>query len=90
MGYKNATDILPKGLLDAVQEYVDGEYLYIPRKEYNKKSWGELRKSKEYFSARNSEILKKHLAGTSVKELSEEYYLSIKTIYKIVSSIKSG
>jgi len=90
MGYKSANDILPEGLLDAVQEYVDGEYLYIPRKEGNKKSWGELRKSKEYFSARNAEILNKHQAGMSVKELSKEYYLSIKTIYKIVAFLKSG
>ncbi|RCX21086.1 Mor transcription activator family protein [Anaerobacterium chartisolvens] len=89
MGYKSAIDILPENLLDAVQKYIDGEYLYIPRKECNKKSWGELKKSKEYFSARNFEILEKHQAGMSAKDLSEKYYLSVKTIYKIVASAKS-
>lgn len=41
MGYKKATKVLPQHLLRAVQEYVDGEYLYIPRKEENRKHWGE-------------------------------------------------
>ena len=30
MGYKKATHVLPQHLLRAIQEYVDGEYLYIP------------------------------------------------------------
>ena len=41
MGYKKATKVLPQHLLRAIQEYVDGEYLYIPRKEENRKHWGE-------------------------------------------------
>ena len=32
MGYKKAAHVLPQHLLRAIQEYVDGEYLYIPRK----------------------------------------------------------
>ena len=31
MGYKKANDVLPHDLLHAVQQYIDGEYLYIPR-----------------------------------------------------------
>ena len=33
MGYKNAIRVLPDDLIMAIQEYIDGEYLYIPRKE---------------------------------------------------------
>lgn len=86
MGYNNASTILPERLLDAIQEYVDGEYLYIPRKGSNKKSWGELRKTREYYSVRNAEIYDKYQEGMPVRKLAEEYYLSIKTIYRIIAS----
>lgn len=90
MGYKKASEILPEDLLDAVQGYIDGEYLYIPRKESNKKSWGELKKSKELISARNTEIYGVYQAGVSIKELAATYYLSIKTIYKIIAAMRSS
>ena len=38
MGYKKATHILPHDLLLKVQEYIDGEFLYIPRISDNKKA----------------------------------------------------
>ena len=41
MRYVKAQDVLPKDLLKLIQEYVDGEYLYVPRKNGNQKSWGE-------------------------------------------------
>lgn len=41
MGYKAAAQVLPEDLLLAVQEYIDGEYLYIPRKEGSRRSWGD-------------------------------------------------
>ena len=37
MSYKKITDILPVELIESIQEYVDGKYIYIPRKEKNKK-----------------------------------------------------
>lgn len=41
MKCKNANNILPSDIVEMLQEYIDGEYLYIPRKDSNKKSWGE-------------------------------------------------
>lgn len=38
MGYKKATHVLPHDLLLKVQEYIDGEFLYIPRISDNKKA----------------------------------------------------
>ena len=32
MCYQNGKKILPPPLLSAIQEYIDGEYIYIPRK----------------------------------------------------------
>lgn len=43
MGYRKAVKILPPEVVALIQQYVDGEYIYIPRKEENRKSWGEPR-----------------------------------------------
>jgi len=88
MGYKKITCILPDDLLIAIQQYVDGEYIYIPRKTENKKQWGELKNSKNQLNQRNQTIFKQYQNGTSVDELSREHYLSPKTIYKILSALK--
>ncbi|HML33217.1 CD3324 family protein [Sporomusa sphaeroides] len=56
MGYKNAICVLPDKLIAAIQEYIDGEYLYIPRKVENKKSWGELKNTRNFLSTRNKAI----------------------------------
>ena len=90
MSYKKANDILPYSLLSAVQQYIDGEYLYIPRKEDNKLPWGANTKTREARQARNREILGKRLAGCSVAELAEHYFLSTKAIYKILNADKNG
>ncbi len=86
MGYIKANEILPKDLLSELQEYIDGAYVYIPRKEGNKKSWGENTESRSYIFYRNSEIAEKYHSGSSVKELAQAYYLSAKTIYKIIAN----
>ncbi|QTC42996.1 hypothetical protein I7V34_07075 [Bacillus sp. V3] len=41
MGYKKASDVLPKELVQIIQEYIDGDYVYIPRKRGSELSWGE-------------------------------------------------
>ena len=38
MSYKKATQVLPQELLLKVQEYIDGEFIYIPRISDNKKA----------------------------------------------------
>ncbi|MFQ7800975.1 MAG: hypothetical protein ACLRHW_15890 [Coprobacillus cateniformis] len=48
MSYRKATDILPIEILQVIQEYVDGDYLYIPKKKENIKEWGTNTKTKEY------------------------------------------
>lgn len=87
MSYKRASDILPKELIDVIQDYVDGEYIYIPRKECNKKSWGDKTKSKEEVYKRNLTIYNKYKSGISVKELSEIYYLSPNWIHRIIAKL---
>ena len=88
MSYINATDVLPEELLGKIQEYIDGGYVYIPRKPVNRRAWGENTKSREETAWRNMEIFGKYTAGASVDVLSEIYFLSPKSIRKIIAGIK--
>ncbi|MCW6110758.1 CD3324 family protein [Clostridium sporogenes] len=88
MGYKQANKIFPADLLNEIQSYVDEQYVYIPRKDGNRRMWGEVNRSKEIISKRNIEIFKKYNNGISIKELASMYYISQKTIYKIINKIK--
>ena len=88
MSYKNAIEVIPEALLKDLQRYVDGEYVYIPKLDSKKKKWGENTQSKEVLQIRNNEIYHQYLLGTSTKELAEIYFLSQKTIQKIIASIK--
>lgn len=90
MGYKNANGMLPHDLLRAVQEYIDGEYLYIPRREDKKLAWGAKTRTRKGLLERNREIIARRLAGCSVAELAEQYFLSTKAIYKIINAAKNG
>ncbi len=88
MSYIKATDVLPEELLDLIQNYIDGEYIYIPRKECNRKIWGETTESKKEISIRNIGYYEKYKEGVSIKVLSEMYYLSPKSIQKIILKMK--
>ncbi|CUQ31988.1 histidine kinase [Clostridium baratii] len=88
MSYKKAQDVLPEEILKIIQEYIDGEYIYIPRKNENHKSWGEKSGIRDSLKIRNTEIYKKYLNGNSVDELSKEYYLSEKSIRRIIGQEK--
>ncbi|PKL14551.1 MAG: hypothetical protein CVV52_01235 [Spirochaetae bacterium HGW-Spirochaetae-8] len=90
MSYKKANDILPYNLLSAVQQYIDGEYIYIPRKADSKLPWGANTDTRNIVEARNREILAKRVAGCSVGDLAEQYFLSEKAIYKIINASKNG
>ncbi|NMM63256.1 hypothetical protein HBE96_11325 [Clostridium sp. P21] len=88
MGYKRALDILPAELVSIIQDYIDGEYIYIPRKQCNKRAWGELTGSRDENFNRNLEIYNKYKKGVSIDSLSEMYYLCPKSIEKILSKAK--
>lgn len=83
MKYKNAGEILPLELLEQIQTYVHGEYLYIPI--YGRKrAWGEKSGSKKELKERNFLIKEKYKNGCSILELAQEYFLSESSIRKII------
>ena len=75
---------MPDEILELIQNYVDGEYIYIPRKEDNKKSWGENTDYRKEIEKRNSMIYEEYKTGVKIKILSEKYFLSEKSIQRIV------
>lgn len=84
MGYKKADEILPKEIVEMIQNYVDGEYLYIPRKKERRKSWGEQTDTRRKLKERNEAIRQAHQEGLSKQELAERYFLSEKSIERIL------
>jgi Mor family transcriptional regulator len=84
MSYKRAIHILPNDLLEQVQKYVDGEFIYIPRKSGNKKEWGSKTATRKELQQRNMRIYEGYLAGNSLQKLSEQYFLSIKSMQRII------
>lgn len=85
MRYARAQDILPAELVKQLQEYIDGTYLYVPRKEENRLAWGDKTQSKQATQARNCAIFEDAQAGKTVSELAETYFLAEKTIRHILS-----
>ena len=82
MSYISAEDVLPKELIEMIQQYVSGRSIYIPCKD--KKDWGSKSNIKQYYMTRNQEICRKYLNGFGVKMLAEEYSLSVKSIQRII------
>lgn len=88
MKYEKAQEVLPEELVKMIQKYVDGKYLYIPRKSENHKAWGENSGIRTSLKVRNNEIYQKYLSGATINALSEEYYLSEKSIRRIIGQEK--
>ena len=88
MKYEKAQNILPQNIIELIQQYVDGGYLYIPRKSESKKSWGENSGIKSSLKKRNNEIYNKYSNGVSVRELSEQFYLTEDSIRRIIRGEK--
>ena len=87
MGYKKAEDILPTELIEILQEYAEGETVYIPKKQA-KAGWGTLSGAKDKLKDRNRKIYLEYLSGAKVLELAEKYYLTEKSIQRIIRDEK--
>ncbi|MGE7979508.1 CD3324 family protein [Psychrobacillus sp. NPDC093200] len=88
MSYKNAKNLLPAELIELIQNYVDGEHIYIPLREDNKKCWGSNTSTRRELDLRNSNIYYDYLSGMDMTILSGKYYLSFKSIQRIVLNEK--
>ncbi|MDE7048490.1 MAG: hypothetical protein K2P25_11000 [Lachnospiraceae bacterium] len=87
MGYIRAEEILPIEIIELIQQYVDGENIYIPRKVANRQAWGTGTQIKQELITRNQQIYRDYLAGSKASELAGKYYLSEKSIQRILREI---
>lgn len=82
MRYKNANNILPPELIEAIQQYIQGEYIYIPIKDKTPKTAPTVYKVE--LQKRDEHIYTKSLEGVSNKALSAMYNLSEPSIRRII------
>ncbi len=90
MSYRKAVDVLPKALVEEIQKYVDGQLIYIPRKNENSFLWGEKSGTRDKMAKRNQAIVDSYYSGSTIAELSEVYYLSEKRIQGIIHEYESS
>lgn len=84
MRYQKAEDVLPAQLLEEIQKYADGVYLYIPRRADRRRSWGNSTHYREELRQRDESIRYLHREGLGVVELAEQFHLSEKSIWRIL------
>ena len=84
MGYRKAEEILPIEIIELIQQYVDGESIYIPRKPSHRQAWGTGTQIKQELQRRDKRIHDEYLAGSDTAELACRYYLSEKSIQRIL------
>jgi len=88
MGYRKAEEILPMEIIELIQKYVDGENIYIPRKENQRKEWGSNTTIHQELGNRNLQIVTDYKNGYKDQELAVKYFLSIKSIQRILRNMK--
>lgn len=84
MKYVNAQQILPERLLQEVQQYVQGETLYVPTPTDTKRKWGTVNGGKQLLEERNEAIRAAFRNGERIENLAMSYHLATHTIRKIV------
>lgn len=84
MSYKNGKDYLPPSLLKELQNYIQGELVYIPKLEQKRAGWGENNGTRKLIEKRNREIYQMYKGGASVVELIQRFHLSEDSIRKII------
>jgi len=88
MSYRKAEEILPMEIIELIQRYVDGENIYIPRKENHRREWGNNTYIRQEMEDRNFKIYTDFQTGYKVQDLSIKYFLSEKSIQRILRKMK--
>ena len=88
MAYQNAFELLPEEIVKEIQKYVHGTILYIPKRSKERLPWGSKTSSKEMLRRRNQQIYQEYQMGKSTRELAGSYYLDIKSIQRIIRTMR--
>lgn len=57
MSYPKIYEVLPKDIILQIQDYIEGEVIYIPKRSENKKSWEIVQIQKKYCHS----VIKKYI-----------------------------
>lgn len=87
MSYLRAEEILPKDLIETIQQYVNGKTIYIPSKD--KQCWGSKTDTRQFLKERNERIYNRYLEGVAASKLAEDFSLSVKSIQRIIRDRKT-
>lgn len=88
MSYIRAEEILPTEIIEIIQQYVEGQNIYIPRKSGHRTQWGSKTRIRKELEERNRQIVEDFRAGDSKSVLATRYFLSEKSIQRIVKGTK--
>ena len=88
MSYIKADDVLPQNIIKIIQQYIDGENIYIPKKEGSRVDWGAKTGAKKELCRRNTLIYREYLGGEKVSALASRYFLSDKSIQRIIREMR--
>ncbi|MCU6708139.1 CD3324 family protein [Paenibacillus sp. J5C_2022] len=88
MNYRNGRDVLPPSLLAELQQYIQGDLIYIPKPSNQRASWGEKSGARKLLAERNREIYKCYADGATISELERKFHLSSESIRKIIVKVK--
>lgn len=84
MSYKKAEEVLPVEIIEMIQQYIEGENIYIPRKAHKRLEWGTNTDTRNEIRDRNDRIYREYNQGVTMQELSVRYFLSSKSIQRII------
>ena len=88
MSYLRAEEVLPKELIETIQQYVNGKAIYIPS--VGKRAWGSETDTKTYLQKRNRQIYEVYLKGSPAAEIAQRFSLSVKSIQRIIRKLKAS
>ena len=71
-----------------IQQYVDGQSIYIPKKDEHRAGWGSKTSTRRELAERNESIYEDYCCGFSVSMLADKYFLSEKSIQRIIREMK--
>ncbi len=88
MRYRKAEEILPIEIIEFIQKYIDGATIYIPRKENQRNEWGNKTTIRQELESRNLQIFSDYQDNFNSHDLAAKYFLSIKSIQRIIREMK--
>jgi len=80
--------VLPDRLVRELQQYVQGEMIYVPGNGDVRIGWGESNGTREKYSSRNNEIILLYRSGVNKEAIANIYHLSECSIKKIITCVK--